>query len=419
MAQAAGGAATRRLYRDDSYLKSFRARVLAAATAGEDLMEVELDRTAFYPTGGGQPHDTGRLGDRTVVEVKESDDGRILHVVKSPEAPAGEVEVAIDWARRFDHMQQHSGQHILSRAFIQVAGAATRSFHLGAAACTIDIDLADPQPEIMRRAERLANEVVFGDAPVTVRGVPADELPTLPRAADQARELGVRPGEPIRLVQIGTFDENPCGGTHVARAGEVGCVAVRSWERFKTGTRVTFLCGGRVVREVERLGAIADACGAGLSVPLEEIPAALLRMQEQTAAARREIRGLSETLAAAEAAALEAGARSLGSCRVAVALLEGRNAEGAQRVAQKFAAAAGRVALLATSAEGTASLVFARAREGVPAAIDMGRLMTRVCAAHQGRGGGRPELARGGGFAAALAARALEQAFHLLEDPTA
>ncbi len=415
----AAGAPTQKLYRDDSYLKSFRARVLAAATAGEDLMEVELDRTAFYPTGGGQPHDTGRLGDRAVVDVKESDDGRVLHVVKSTEAPAGEVDGAIDWTRRFDHMQQHSGQHILSRAFVQIAGAATRSFHLGAAACTIDIDLADPQPALMRRAERLANDVIFGDAPVTVRTVPADELPTLPAAADLTREMGIRPGDPMRIIQIGAFDENPCGGTHVARSGEVGCVAVRSWERFKSGTRVSFLCGGRVVKEVERLGTLADACGARLSVPLEEIPAALLRMQEQSAEARREIRGLSEALATADAAALDAGARSLGACRVAVSVLEGHGADSVQRVAQKFTASPGRVALLAVGIDGMANLVFARAREGVPASMDMGRLMTRVCGTHQGRGGGRPELARGGGFACAQAAAALEQAFHLLEDPAA
>jgi len=413
------GGATQRLYRDDSYLKSFRARVLAAATAGEDLMEVELDRTAFYPTGGGQPHDTGRLGDRAVVDVKEADDGRILHVVKSTEAPAGEVEGTIDWTRRFDHMQQHSGQHILSRAFVQIAGAATRSFHLGTAVCTIDIDLQDPQPPVMRRAERLANEIIFGDAPVTARTVPADELPTLPRATDLVRELGMRPGDPIRIIHIGTFDENPCGGTHVARSGEVGCVAVRSWERFKSGTRVTFLCGGRVVKEVEKLGGIADACGARLSAPLEEVPATLLRMQEQTAEARREIRSLSDALATAEAAALDAGARSLGSCRVAVALMQERSAESVQRVAQKVAALPGRIALLAADTDGMTSLVFARAREGVPAGMDMGRLMKRVCDAHQGRGGGRPELARGGGFAVASAAAALEEAFHLLEDPAA
>ena len=417
--QSTGSTATQKLYRDDSYLKSFRARVLSAATAGPELMAVELDRTAFYPTVGGQPYDTGRLGSSAVVDVKEEDDGRILHVVKSTEAPAGEIEGAIDWTRRFDHMQQHSGQHILSRAFVQIAGAATRSFHLGAASCTIDIDLPAPADALMRSAEQLANEIIFGDAPVTVRTMPADELPTLPRATDLARELGVRPGEPVRIIQIGSFDENPCGGTHVARAGEVGCVAVRSWEKFKGGARVTFLCGGRVVKEVERLGGIADACTAHLSVPLEEVPAALLKMQEQTASARRTIKSMSDALADAEASSLEAAARTLGSCRVAVAVLPGKDAESAQRIAQKFTASPGRVALLAADVEGVASLVFARARDGVPAALDMGRLMTRVCGAHQGRGGGRPEMARGGGFPAGSAAAALEQAFLQLENPGA
>ena len=411
--------ATQRLYRDDSYLKSFRARVLAAATAGGDLMQVELDRTAFYPTGGGQPHDTGRLGDRTVVDVQEMDDGRILHLVRATEAPAGEVEGAIDWSRRFDHMQQHSGQHILSRAFVSIAGAATRSFHLGADSCTIDIDLAEPRPDLLRAAERLANETIFGDTPVSVRTLPADEMPTLPRATDIARELALRPGDSIRIIQIGSFDESPCGGTHVARASEVGCVAVRSWERFKGGTRVTFLCGGRVVREVERLGGIADACVAGLSVKLDEVPAALQRIQEQSAVARRANRALSDQLATAEAAALDAAARTLGSCRVAVSLLGGRDPETVQRIAQKFTAIPGRVALLAGDGDGLVSLVFARSREGVPTSMDMGRLMSGVCASRQGRGGGRPELARGGGFPAPQAAAALEEAFQQLAEPGA
>lgn len=406
---------TRRLYRDDSYLTGFTARVTGCTPHGQGRLAVTLDRTAFYPTGGGQPHDTGSLAGNAVLDVVEGDQGSILHVVRRDQPLAGDIEGVVDWPRRFDHMQQHSGQHILSRAFVAVAGAATTSFHLGERSCTIDIELARAGEEIIRNAERLANETIFADVPVEVLHTEPGR-PGGPAAGPGVqRELALKPGDPIRLIRIGAFDETPCGGTHVRRSGEVGSVAIRSWEPFKGGTRVVFLCGGRVVRAVAGLGGVVDSLVARLSAQPHELPAAVARLQEQLAGARREAKTLGEALAGAEAVARDATARQAGGARVLVELFDGRPVEELQSLAGRYAATPGHAALLAATdtATGRATLVFARAPEGMPGAPRMGDLLREVCSARGGKGGGGETLARGG-VPAAEAGAALEQAFELL-----
>ncbi|HKY33732.1 MAG TPA: alanyl-tRNA editing protein, partial [Candidatus Polarisedimenticolia bacterium] len=330
-----------RLYRDDSHLTRFGARVTAAAPAGEGLLSLELDRTAFYPTGGGQPHDTGRLADLEVVDVREAQDGRILHLVKAGPAspsPGDDVEAEIDWLRRFDHMQQHTGQHILSRAFLDAAAASTRSFHLGESACTIDLDLPAATERTIRQAESIANQVIFDDRPVAVRLLDPAQAPRPAAGAGPEREPVLRPGDAIRLIGVKDFDETPCGGTHVRSSGAVGSVAIRGWERFKGGTRVTFLCGGRVVAAFRSLASAADACAARLSAHPYELDAAAARLLEHLAEARRGLRTLSERLAQTEAAELRREAREAAGLRVVVRDLGERPAEELQRLAQACAA---------------------------------------------------------------------------------
>src|SRR5262245_47436235 len=182
-----------RLYRDDSYLTRFSARVEASSSEAEGLHAVELDRTAFYATGGGQPHDTGLMAGLPVVDVREGGSGRILHIVRTDSAPRGEVDCEIDWKRRFDHMQQHTGQHILSRAFVTVAGAATESFHLGEDSCTIDLDLDSADETIVRTAESLANATVFANQPVIVEKAAPERATQLAADMNLARELALKP----------------------------------------------------------------------------------------------------------------------------------------------------------------------------------------------------------------------------------
>src|SRR6266545_2938187 len=229
---------TERLYYSDSYIREFDANVVEQ-TAHEGKTAVVLDRTAFYPTSGGQPFDLGTLSGAKVLDVVDTDDGRILHVVDR--APDGaRVNGQIDWVRRFDHMQQHTGQHVLSAAFDRLLNARTESFHLGVEYSTIDLARELPAAEIAR-AEEEANRVVWEDRPVAIRFAGPDEIAKLPLRKEPKRE-GI-----LRLIDVQDFDLSACGGTHVARTGAIGLIAVAATERLRGGSRVTFLCGGRAL----------------------------------------------------------------------------------------------------------------------------------------------------------------------------
>ena len=405
-----------RLYREDSYLTRFSARVETSVPEPTGMHAVELDRTAFYPTGGGQPHDTGLLAGLPVVDVREADAGRILHIVRADDAPRGEVDCQLDWNRRFDHMQQHTGQHILSRAFVQVAGAATRSFHLGDDGCTIDLALDAADETTIRAAEKLANEIVFANHPVMVAQAPPDMAAQLAADMGLARELALKPGDAIRIIRVGRFDETPCGGTHVRASGEVGVIVIRSWERFKGGTRVAFACGGRVVRMVAALGGVVDACVAKLSAQPLELASAVGRLQEQLTETRRWAKLLNEALIGAEAVACDASARTIGGCGVIVELFTDRPIEDVQLLARKYTMTPGRVALLASldTTTGKASLVFARSDVGIPPEFKVGELLEQVCRSRGGKGGGGASFARGGGVAGSDAQGALDEAFAII-----
>ncbi len=406
---------TQRLYRDDADLTRFSARVVDSTTDKEGRLLVELDQTAFYPTGGGQPHDTGTLAGTPVLDVREAGDGRILHVLAAGAGVTGQVEGVVDRARRFDHMQQHSGQHILSRAFVLEADAPTQSFHLGAGHCTIDVTLPDAGEALIRKVERRANDVVFSDVAVEIRSIPAHEASGALADPAALADLALKPGDPVRVICFGEFDQTPCGGTHVSGAGQVGAISIRSWERFKGGTRVTFLCGGRVVSEMARLGRLAGELGSLLSVGSDDLPSAAARLQEQLVAARRLIKEQTQALIAAEAQQRAASARAAGSWSVLMERFDGRPVEEIQLLAQTFCAQPGRAALLACTDQpgGKASLVFARSAE--PAGdLRMGEILASVCTPRGGKGGGGAAMARGGGLPAESASAALEEAFALV-----
>jgi alanyl-tRNA synthetase len=198
---------TERLYYSDSYLLEFTATVQAQEARGKNTA-VALNRTAFYPASGGQPGDTGTLGEAHVLDVEETASGDVVHLLDAP-LPPGSVAGHVDWERRFDHMQQHSGQHVLSQAFLRTAGAETASFHLGRETSTIDIALARPSPDQIRTAEALATRIVFEDRPVSVINARPEQLNGLGLRKESSRQ-----GE-IRVIDIEAFDRSPCGGTHV------------------------------------------------------------------------------------------------------------------------------------------------------------------------------------------------------------
>ena len=264
---------THRLYYTDPMLRTFDATVVAC-DARDGRFHVVLDRTAFYPTSGGQPFDTGRLGAAQIGDVVDRADGEIAHVASAPLAIGGRISGEIDWPRRVDHMQQHTGQHMLSAAFDRLFGVRTVSFHLGQDGSTIDL-AREVTPAEIGDAEALASRVVWEDRDVTVRFATAEDAARLP-----LRKEPVRSGE-LRLVDVSDFDLSACGGTHVPRTGMVGVVAVSGWERFKGGSRVSFVCGRRALRNHGRLRDLAAASARLLSAAEADVPAGLERLQEE------------------------------------------------------------------------------------------------------------------------------------------
>jgi len=369
---------TLRLYYTDSYLTEFDATVLAAEPRGEHVA-VLLDRTAFYPTSGGQPHDVGTLGGKPVTEVIEDDSDRVLHLVAG--TVTGAVTGRIDWPRRFDHMQQHTGQHILSQAFLQVLRGQTRAVHLGAELSTLDLDIADLPAAAAAEVEDLANRMVFEDRPVIIREVDESELP----------ELGLRrPAKTrgrIRIVDVQEFDRSACGGTHVRRTGEIGTVKLRRWERFKGGVRVEFLCGWRALRDYRWKNALVGDLAAKFTVKDQEVAAAMERLAAQGRERDRTLAGLRDQLIELEAQRRLANLQ--GIPRIMTEVMAGWTAEMASALAGRLAAAPSTIAVLATS---DGRVVIARSAD---LELDAAGVLRRIMEPLGGRGGGRPAFAQG------------------------
>jgi alanyl-tRNA synthetase len=381
---------TERLYYTDSHLTEFEARVTGITERVSGWAAVTLDRTAFYPTGGGQPSDTGFIGEARVVECMDEEASGVLHMVQGRTPKVGDlVQGQVDWPRRQDHMQQHTGQHILSQAFIALFDAETRGFRMMDQSSEVDIALAEPTDERIERAVQLANSIIWDDRPVLVRQVTQEEAARLP-----LRKESTRSGE-LRIIEIEGFDLTPCGGTHVRRTGEVGLIAVRHWERARGLTRVEFIAGKRALADYDRANRTARAVAALFSAGRDDAPPLVSRLQEEHKQLLRRVRLLEETTTRVEAEELLAATNaSSDGARIIARTFAGRDAESLKRLAQALIAHPGCVALLGSSDEGAARLVFARAADGIG---DMNGLMREACALLDGRGGGRPDLAQGGG----------------------
>jgi alanyl-tRNA synthetase len=381
--------ATEKLYFTDSSLLDFNATVMEVKQT-EHSYAVALDHTAFYPTGGGQPNDTGTLGGASVRDVYEAEDGIIYHVVGDIGALAAgqSVNGHIDRARRLDHLQQHSGQHILSQAFVQARGAETRSFHLGATSSTIDIELPTPTDDDMRAAEEVANAVIFEDRPMRVHLVSEEEAARLPLRKETAIQ-----GQ-IRVIEIENFDWSPCGGTHATRAGQVGLIAIKGYERAKKMTRVEFVCGHRALDEYRAAHRTAMSVAQLFSAERDAAPELVARMIQENKTLKRRIRDLLELAMTAEAAQMLAQTSAAGSFKLVSAAFDGRDLEEVRMLASKIVQTEPAIALLGTKDTGAARLVFARSASLAP---NMGQLLAEACQLLGGRGGGKPELAQGGG----------------------
>lgn len=397
---------TLRLYYAEPWRRHFDARVVRVEPAA-GRWHIWLDRTAFYPASGGQPHDTGTLGGARVLEVADDEEGGVVHVTDAPLDEGAAVQGEVDWSRRVDHMQQHTGQHLLSAAFDRTASAATVSFRLGAEVSTIDL-AREVTPGEIAAAEALASQVVWEDRPVAIRLVSQTEVAALPLRKEPAR------GGRLRLIEVADFDLSACGGTHVSRTGEVGMVAVVGWERVRQGTRVSFVCGGRALAAFRRLRETAARAARLLSVHQDELPEAVSHLQEERRTLQRALKVLSERSAAFEAGVIAARLGDVGGVRTAAEIVPDREMAALRTLAGTIVREPGRAIVLLTPGI-PAQVVAARS-------LDLDRpdcavLVARLAGRFGGKGGGRPESAQGGGLsgeAHAIAAAAQELLRELL-----
>ena len=318
----------------------------------------------------------------------DREDGTILHVLDRT-ITTGPVHGTIDWARRFEHMQQHTGQHILSAAFDRLFRVRTESFHLGSQSSTIDLARAVSAQEI-GAAEDEANRIVWEDRPIAIRFADAAEAAALPLRKESTR------GGRLRLVDVTEFDISACGGTHVARTGGVGAIAVASSERFRGGSRLEFVCGVRVLRTFRLLRDSIAASVRLVSALPGELPAGIERLQADAKDTRRQLKDAQTRLAGFEAAALAGRAAVHGDARVVVDVLDGWDQAGLKAIASTIAASPGHIAVL-FSTPAPSAVVIARA-DGSP--FDSAAAIRRLIQEFGGKGGGRPDLAQGGGLQA-------------------
>jgi alanyl-tRNA synthetase len=395
---------TERLYYRDSFVRAFPANVTdireASRADGVSIWQIALDRTAFYPTSGGQPHDTGILRatsrngavlEAPIEGVEEDESGQIWHFTRKPLQTGTPVEGEIDWQRRLDHIQQHSGQHLLSAVFARELNAPTVSFHLGESASTIDLATPPVAHHSLLRVERIANELIAEDRAVTIRTIERAEAETL-LAAGSLRKLPEREG-PIRLIEIAGCDLNACGGTHASSTGQIGGLLIRSVERISRGFRVEFVCGLRAVQSARHDFELLGRAAGALSRKPEEIPAGVERLLAEAKASAKEKQRMREELATYHATRLVVEEMIQDNLRFVCRMFADRDPEYIRVLASRVTASVPRtVALLASTESLPARVVLARSGD-----VDLhcGEMMREALLALGLRGGGSPDMAQG------------------------
>lgn len=395
---------TEKLYWHDAHLTDFSARVIAVKQADETLL-VALDQSAFYPEGGGQPSDRGSLNDSVVEFVSLADDGIIWHHLTDAAKflPGEEVRGAVVPARRREMLQQHTGQHILSQAFLQLYGAETRGFRITERGAEIDLTLDLPQDEIataLTQAETLANSVVFDNRAVRTHVLSPEEAARLPLRKESFIT------DCVRVVEIADFDYSPCGGTHAKQTGEVGLIAIRSHERAKQMTRVHFVCGMRALHDFRSASQTVESIARRFSVGRDETPDAVNRLLDENKALLRRTRELAAMAIKAEARELSENIPLVHGLRIVTRIFAERDLDEIKLLAHRLVELEGTIALLASHERENARLVFARSAE---LTADMNALLRSACEKLGGRGGGKPDFAQGGGSNVTMLAQVLSE----------
>jgi alanyl-tRNA synthetase len=393
-----------RLYYADPSLASFDAHVSdireVSRTEGRSLWQIALDRSAFYPTSGGQPHDTGVLTatssggallEAPILAVEEDDQGEVWHTTPKPLLAGTLVRGYVDWSRRRDHMQQHTGQHLLSAVVYRQLGAATISFHLGEMTSTIDLAREAISPEELERVEDAVNEIIAENRPVTMRIIPRVEAEML-LAAGTLHKLPDREGD-IRLIEIDEIDVNACGGTHVEATGQIGSLLIRGTERVRQGIRVEFVCGIRAMVTARQDLATLTRTAAALSVGRLDIGDTVDRLLAEGKAANKARQKLTEELAGYQASSLLLELSSQPGRKLLRRTFADRDAAYLKLLASRMIASASQTCvLLASTQEEPARVIVAASSD---ARIDCGTLLREALAAYGLRGGGSPSMAQG------------------------
>jgi alanyl-tRNA synthetase len=386
---------TDRLYYRDSFLYDFDAEVREIADSPRP--GVILDRSAFYPTSGGQVHDTGTLTvadsneQLRVAEVVDTEDGRVVHYLESPlkgVKPGTSVRGQVDPTRRRDHMQQHSGQHVLSAAWVRLFDMHTVSFHMADDYCSIDLDTPTLTKEQIEAAEFMANEVILENRPVEIRFVTREEAGKL-----GLRKIPVADRNELRIIDIRDFDLSACGGTHVNRTGQIGCILLRKAERVRQGWRVEFVAGQRAVATARRDFTTLSEAAAMFSAHIYDVPPQVRKSLDEMRSLRKQREQSLEELADAQATAMLAETSEANGRKLVVRTFSDGDVNSIKLLAQKLTRLAPNVVALLATTSPQPSLVFAQS-PGQP--LDMGSLMKETMASFGGRGGGTKDMAQGG-----------------------
>ncbi len=390
---------SKRYYYNDSYTTHFDATVIERLTVNE-APAVILNGSYFYPTSGGQPHDRGMISDATVVDVfvRETDQA-VVHVLDN-DVSDDSVTAQIDWARRFDLMQQHTGQHILSAAFFEIANALTVGFHLGADSCTIDLAISRLDGGQIARAEELANQVVWENRPITPIFIPKSDIPNYP-----LRKVPNVPGDELRLVIIENFDYNACGGTHVRGTADVGLIKINKVERVRGQVRVEFRCGQRALRDYAQKETIINQLASDLTCAIEDLPHNIGNLRKELKVANKRLKKQGNLLLQIEAQKIADNSVD----NLVVQIFARRDANELRQLANAVARLTDSVVLLG-AAGNPATIALAKSKN---AQGDMNAILQQLLAQTGGTGGGSATFASGGGFKAA--AKQLEALFSTVE----
>jgi alanyl-tRNA synthetase len=397
-----------KLYYRDSYIQTFATKLTKQDIDDDGQWYVTLTETAFYPTGGGQPFDTGTLNDHTVLKVEEVD-GEIRHYLDIPFSETHQIiNGQIDWKRRFDHMQQHAGQHILSAAFEELFGYSTVGFHLGQEILTIDLDIEDLTDQEAAEAEKRANQIILENRPIETRWISREELAQYPLRKQPTVTKN------IRLVIIPEFDYNGCGGTHPASTGQVGPIKILDWERQRKRVRIQFVCGNRVLMQLNNKQQIMLELTKLLNAPEQGMISALTRLLEQQKSSDKRLEELAKTMITYEAKELINERVTLGGKMIISKVLENRSIKELQNLARTITNDVGDVIIILVS-ENDTQLQIVAAR-GVTAKGSMKELMVKLLPSINGKGGGNESFAQGGGERTVDSTQLLDHCLRLLNE---